>query len=137
MSLIVKDVMIDDAITIRSDHTVKYAESLMRYFKVKSLVALRDRIPIGIITLGDVVQINSNNKDPHVVLVQDVILEPLIWVKPDTPLDEAVVLLFGKNINQVPVIGELSSGPILLGMLTRVLVEDKIQTEANVTSRDT
>jgi CBS domain-containing protein len=137
VSLTVKDVMIDDAITIRTDHNVKYAESLMRYFNVKSLVALRDRIPIGIITLGDVVQISSNNKDPNLVLVQDVISEPLIWVKPDTPLDEAVVLLFGKNIDQVPVIGELSSGPLLLGMLTRVLVEDKLKTKSKVTSRDT
>jgi CBS domain-containing protein len=59
-------------------------------------------------------------QDPHLLLVREVMTTPLIWVTPDTPLHEAADIMTQKNIRRLPVIGNLSSGPVLLGLLSRV-----------------
>ncbi|MCW4050575.1 MAG: CBS domain-containing protein [Candidatus Bathyarchaeota archaeon] len=128
MSLRVEDVMITDVITIKADYPVKYADSLMKYFGIDCLVVMEDNQPIGIITDNDIVRkVYTNNDDPHLVFVKEVMTEPILWVTPETPLNEAVETMVGKNIKRLPVIGNLSNGPVLLGLISRKVTERSIE----------
>ena len=124
MSINVQDVMITDVITIKPDLPVKYADSLMKYYRVGCLVVVEDRLPIGIITENDIVRrVYMPKHDPYFLLVREVMSESLIWVKPDTPLHEAAEIMIKKNIKRLPVIGNIATGPVLLGLLTWVQME--------------
>lgn len=56
--------------------------------------------------------------------------QPLIRVESDTPLNEAVNLIPEKDVKRVLVRGQLSTGPVVLGLLTRVEIEEVIELEA-------
>lgn len=110
--------MISDVITVKRDCIVKHAESLMKYFKIDCLIVVEKKEPVGIITLNDINnRVYNSNLDPNIILVEEIMSEPIFWVTPSTPEDEAHQILLEKKINQLPVIGNLSSGPILLGIL--------------------
>jgi CBS domain-containing protein len=114
----VEDLIISDVITVKRDCIVKHAESLMKYFKIDCLIVLENKEPVGIITLKDInKQVNNSNLDPNILLVEEIMSEPIFWVTPSTPEEEAIQILKEKKINQLPVIGNISSGPILLGIL--------------------
>ena len=133
MSTKVEDVMITDVITIKPDYPVKYAESLMKYFGIGCLVVVDEGLPIGILTDNDVVRrVHMAKHDPYLLLVREVMSEPLIWVTPTTPLHEAVEIMTEKNVRRLPVIGNLSSGPVLLGLLSRFQLtqEDEAKVKA-------
>ncbi|MFH2112194.1 MAG: CBS domain-containing protein [Candidatus Bathyarchaeota archaeon] len=123
MSISVEDVMITDVITIKPDYPVKYADSLMKYFSIGCLVVVDEGLPVGILTDNDIVRrVYMMKYDPHLLLVREVMSTPLIWVTPSTPLHEAAAIMMEKNVRRLPVIGNLSSGPVLLGLLSRVQV---------------
>ena len=118
MTLRVEDAMITDVITIRADYPVKYADSLMKYFKTSCLIVMDERRPVGILTNHDIIRrVYKQNKDPHIVLVEDAMSKPLISVTPNEPLQKAVEIMTKNNIRRLPVVGKLSKEPILLGML--------------------
>jgi len=127
VSASVEDVMITDVITIKPDYPVKYADSLMKYFGIGCLVVVDEGLPVGILTDNDIVRrVYMMKHDPHLLLVRDVMSAPLIWVTPSTPLHEAAEIMTEKNVRRLPVIGNLSSGPVLLGLLSRVqLTQDE------------
>lgn len=131
MSISVEDVMITDVITIKPDYPVKYADSLMKYFSIGCLVVVDEGLPVGILTDNDIVRrVYMMKHDPHLLLVRDVMSTPLIWVTPSTPLHEAAEIMKEMNVRKLPVIGNLSSGPVLLGLLSRVqLTSGKEETE--------
>ena len=127
VSISVEDVMITDVITIKPDYPVKYADSLMKYFSIGCLVVVDEGLPVGILTDNDIVRrVYMMKHDPHLLLVREVMSTPLIWVTPSTPLLEATEIMMEKNIRRLPVIGNLSSGPVLLGLLSRIqLAQEK------------
>ena len=108
-----------DAITIRADYPVKYADSLMKYFGAECLVVTKDGEPVGMLTDGDIARkVNTERDDPHLVLVQDIMSEPLFWVESGVSNEEALSVMDEKGVDRLPVIGNLASRPVLLGLLT-------------------
>ena len=90
----------------------------MKYFKVDCLIVVDNKEPVGIITLNDIHnRVYNSNLDPNIILVGETMSEPIFWVTPSTPESEAFQIILEKKISQLPVIGNLSSGPILLGIL--------------------
>jgi len=108
-----------DAITIRADYPVKYADSLMKYFGAECLVVTQDGGPVGMLTDGDIARrVDTERDDPHLVLVQDIMSEPLFWVESGVSNEEALRVMDEKGVDRLPVIGNLASRPVLLGLLT-------------------
>jgi CBS domain-containing protein len=115
----VEDLVLQDAITIRADYPVKYADSLMKYFGAECLVVTHDGEPVGILTDGDIVRkVDSERSDPHLVLVREVMSEPLYWVESGLPNEEALRIMEEKDVDRLPIVGNLASKPVLLGLLT-------------------
>ncbi len=114
-----EDLILQDAITIRADYPVKYADSLMKYFRVECLVVTLDGEPVGMLTDGDIARkVKTEGNDPHLMLVQDIMSEPLYWVESGLPNEEALRVMKEKDVDRLPIIGNLASRPVLLGMLT-------------------
>ena len=115
----VEDLVLQDAITIRADYPVKYADSLMKYFGAECLVVTSKGEPVGMLTDGDIERkIDPEKSDPHLVSVRDVMSEPLYWVESGLPNEEALRIMEEKGVDRLPIIGNLASRPVLLGLLT-------------------
>jgi CBS domain-containing protein len=115
----VEDLVLQDAITIRADYPVKYADSLMKYFRAECLVVTQDGEPVGMLTDGDIMRkVDSEKSDPHLVPVRDIMSEPLYWVESGLPNEEALKVMEEKDVDRLPIIGNLASRPVLLGLLT-------------------
>ncbi len=114
-----EDLVLRDAITIRADYPVKYADSLMKYFGAECLVVTQDGEPVGMLTDGDIVRrVDTESDDPLLVLVREVMSEPLYWVESGVPNEEALKVMDEKDVDRLPIIGNLASRPVLLGLLT-------------------
>lgn len=127
----VEDLVLQDVITIRADYPVKYADSLMKYFGAECLVVTLDGEPVGMLTDGDIARkVDTERDDPHLVLVRDVMSEPLYWVESGLPNEEALRVMEEKDVDRLPIIGNLVSRPVLLGMLTHKPAAHEEEAEA-------
>ena len=117
MSVEVKNIVVKDVITVKKDRTVVSAKSLMTYFNLDSLIVTDEGEPIGIVTLADIQRRVLDRKlDPHVTLIGEIYTEPLIWVRYNTTLTEVAQIMADESIKRLPIFGNLSNGPILLGI---------------------
>jgi CBS domain-containing protein len=129
----VEDLVLQDAITIRADYPVKYADSLMKYFKAECLVVTLEGEPVGMLTDGDIARkIDSENSDPHLVPVRDVMSEPLYWLESGLPNEEALMIMDEKDVDKLPIVGNLASRPVLLGLLTHKQASREEEAEAAI-----
>jgi CBS domain-containing protein len=127
----VEDLVLQDAITIRADYPVKYGDSLMKYFGAECLVVTLEGEPVGMLTDGDIARkVDAKKDDPHLVLVRDVMSEPLYWVESRLPNEEALRIMEEKEVDRLPIIGNLASRPVLLGMLTHKPATQEEEAEA-------
>ena len=111
MGIETKDIVVRDAITIDREKTVRSAVSFMNYFKVKGLIVTEDDYPVGMFTSK-----NAPASEHEMVTVGDVMSEPLMWVRYNTTVTEVAEIMEEEKINRIPIFGNLSSGPILLGV---------------------
>ena len=91
MSLCVQDVMVRQVLNIDATQNAKNAARLMGKFGVSSLIVSSDEDIVGILTQRDILtRVVSSGQDPATVTIQEIMTEPIIIVKPETPLDEAI-----------------------------------------------
>lgn len=111
MSLLVKDVMTKNVITIESSAPVKKAAELMAKHNISCIIVIEEEKTIGIITERDMLKrVLLQFRDPRITRVKDVMSTPLITSKPKTDLREAVGLMNERRIKKLPVVenGQLS-----------------------------
>ena len=117
MTVKVRDIVVKDVITVRKDRTVASAKSLMTYFNLDALIVTDIEEPIGIITFSDMEKrVNEKKLDSQIVQVGEVCSKPLIWVRYNTTLTEVAEIMEEEKIKRLPIFGNLSNGPILLGL---------------------
>lgn len=117
MAVEVKNIVVKDVITVKKERSVASAKSLMTYFNLDALIVTDDDEPIGIVTLADIQsRVVDQELDPHVTIVGEIQSEPLVWVRYNTTLTEVGEIMEEEHINRVPIFGNLSNGPILLGI---------------------
>ncbi len=129
MAVRVRDIVVKDVITVKKDRTVASAKSLMTYFNLDALIVTDEDEPIGIITRSDIERrVAEKELDSHNSLVEEICSEPLIWVRYNTTLTEVAEIMEEEKIRRLPIFGNLSNGPILLGLY--VYEPPKISLEA-------
>jgi predicted transcriptional regulator len=117
VSVNTKDISVKDVITVSKDRKVASAKSFMTYFKLDTLIVTYENNPVGIITKNDIDRrVLSIELDPHLVCVGEVCSEPLLWVRYNTTLTEVAQIMEEKTVKRLPIFGNLSTGPILLGL---------------------
>jgi CBS domain-containing protein len=103
--------------TIKLGKTINYVESLMKYYKVNTVIVIGKNNPCGIITISDIKKrVYGEKLDPHLVTVEDVMSSPVIGVDLHTSLEQADDMLTQNNINRLPIIAQTNNGKILLGV---------------------
>ncbi len=130
MGIDVKEIVVKDIITIGRDKSVRSASSMMGYFNVECLLVMEDDYPVGIVTKSDM---TKENLDFDMAEVGSVMSEPLVWVRYNTTLPEVAELMETEKVSKVPIFGNLSSGPVLLGMYMhqRKELEEPLELEEN------
>ena len=113
MGIDAKEIGVKDVITIDRGKTVRSASSLMSYFKVECLLVTEGDHPVGFVTRGD---IERRKTDMDMVEIGEIMSEPLIWTRYNTTLTEVAEIMELEMIKRLPIFGNLSSGPIMLGM---------------------
>ena len=129
MGIDVKEIAVKDIITIGRGKSVRSASSMMGYFNVKCLLVMEEDYPVGIVTRSDI----DKSLDPDMVDVGSVMSDPLVWVRYNTTLTEVAELMETENVSKVPIFGNLSSGPVLLGMYMheKVELEEPVELDEN------
>jgi len=117
LGVAVKNIVVKDVITVKKERSVASAKSLMTYFNLDALIVTDEDEPVGIVTLSDIQKrVLEKDLDPHVTMIGEVYSEPLIWVRYNTTLTEVGEIMEEEQINRIPIFGNLSNGPILLGI---------------------
>ncbi|MDH5782970.1 MAG: CBS domain-containing protein [Candidatus Bathyarchaeota archaeon] len=115
MSLLVKDVMTKNVITLDSSAPVKKVAELMDKHDIGCVIVMNEGKPIGIITERDMLKrVLLQFRDPRMTRVNDIMSTPLITSNPETNVREAVRLMNERRIKKLPVV-EASH---LIGLLT-------------------
>ncbi len=129
MGFDVKEIAVKDIITIGRGKSVRSASSMMGYFNVKCLLVMEEDYPVGMVTRSDI----DKSLDPDMVDVGSVMSDPLVWVRYNTTLTEVAELMETENVSKVPIFGNLSSGPVLLGMYMheKVELEEPVELDEN------
>lgn len=129
MGIDVKEIVVKDVITICRDKSVRSASSMMGYFNVKCLLVTEEDYPVGMVTRSDI----KKSLDPDMVDVGSIMSDPLVWVRYNTTLSEVAELMETESVSKVPIFGNLSSGPVLLGMYVheRKELEEPLELEEN------
>jgi CBS domain-containing protein len=111
--------MVRDVLTIDAAQSVKNAARFMSKFGVSSLIVSTEDDIVGILTERDIlVRIVSSGQDPAAVTTREIMSEPIIVVRPETPLEEAVKLMFRERIKKLPVVCREEERVKLVGILS-------------------
>ena len=96
--------MVEDVITIEEKATIKKAVELMNKHEIGCLIVVKKGKPAGIVTERDMLKrILLESKDPEKTKVKEIMSEPLIVGKPQMDIEDAVKLMFKRNIKKLPV----------------------------------
>ena len=122
MGIDTRDIVVRDAITMDRERSVKSAVSFMNYFKVNTLIVTEANYPVGMFTIKDAPESNQ-----ELTTVGEAMSEPLMWVRYNTTLSEVAEVMKAEQISRLPIFGNLTTGPVLLGVYvhesTRIIEE--------------
>ncbi|MBI2085033.1 MAG: CBS domain-containing protein [Candidatus Aenigmarchaeota archaeon] len=111
----VKDAMTRRIATIGENSTVQNAAGLMKKWRVGSLIVIRGKNPVGIITESDIIKgVVSRDLSAANVEVKEIMASPLKFLSPEENLNDASRKMITSRIRRMPVI---SKGEIV-GILT-------------------
>jgi CBS domain-containing protein len=101
----VKDVMVDDVLTIDSTATMLEAAERMRDANIGMLPVMEDGVLRGVVTDRDLV-VRGMGRDarPSEVQVADCLTEPARYAEPEWSLDDAMVEMARQHVGRLPVI---------------------------------
>ena len=132
--LLVRDIMMRNVKTVRTDDTVLAAVSKMNKFRIGSVIVTNNGRPVGIITERNILQrIVEPRLDPTVVRAKDIMSSPLITVDAHAAVEEAAQIMARKQVKKLPiveggrVVGVISTSDIVrtsptqLGILEELL----------------
>lgn len=115
----IRDVMVENVVTVGPDYTVKHAASIMNRFGLGCVVVLQDEEVVGIITERDLLKrIVAVARDPEKTFVRDIMTKPVIVVRPNVSLEDALKLMFKHRIKKLPVMERVSGKIKLIGLVT-------------------
>ena len=105
MGIRIDEVMIRKAVTIESRESIQNATESMQKNSSSSLIVTKKGKITGILTTRDVVsRVVAKGLDPAKLRVGDVMSSPVIMLRPETPLSEALKIMIQRKIKKVPLI---------------------------------
>jgi CBS domain-containing protein len=107
MSLLVKDVMSQNVITLDCSASAKQAAEFMDKYNIGCLIVVKERKPAGIVTERDMLRrVLLRFRDPEKTHISEIMSTPLISSNPQTSLSEAMRMMNERGIKRLPVVEE-------------------------------
>lgn len=104
MSIEVRDLMVTKVITIDPDASIKKAIMLMNEQEIGCLIVCKEQHPVGIITERDMLKrVLPQIPKLAYIKVQKIMSSPVITVKSNTEIEQAVSLMVKQKIKKLPV----------------------------------
>ena len=105
-------------ITIEGEYSARQAAKMMDFRGVSSLVVLSKKKISGIVTEKDLcTRVMAKGRNAEKVKVMEIMSQPVIIVRPDMSLENAVQVMLMQGIKKLPVLGG-ESGEDLVGILS-------------------
>jgi signal-transduction protein with cAMP-binding, CBS, and nucleotidyltransferase domain len=118
MSIKVEDVMRSSVVTIEGEYSARQAAKMMDIKGVSSLVVMSKKRISGIVTEKDLcTRVMAKGRDAEKVKVIEIMSQPVIIVRPDMSLENAVQVMLMQGIKKLPVLGG-EFGEDLVGILS-------------------
>ncbi|NYZ78612.1 CBS domain-containing protein [Candidatus Micrarchaeota archaeon] len=103
----VGDCMKREVVTLKEENTVMEAAKLMREKKIGSVVILKDDVPVGIATEGDITyKVVAEGKDPRKTLMKEIMHSKLKTVGPNEMIEKIAEILRDEGIKRLPVVND-------------------------------
>jgi len=97
--------MVKPVKTINYNKTVRDAAALMKKYGKGSLIVVKNKKPVGIITADDIIhKIVAKNIKPTSIKVKDVMSSPLITITSDSTCVDAAKKMRRNNVKRLPVV---------------------------------
>jgi len=101
----VRDIMTRPVVTVLSSEPVVTAVRKMVSHDIGAVIVVSGEVPVGIITERDVLKrVILERRDPQNTSCQEIMSKPLITVRPETPLGEALSVMKRSGIRRLPVV---------------------------------
>ena len=127
--MIVEEIMSDEVHTISPEMTVKQAAEAMSNKKIGSLIVIDDTKLRGIITERDImIKVVSAGKDAGKMKIKDVMTKDVIYIEPNSDVDEAAQKMVDNKIKKLPVVSDNR----LIGIITAM---DIVTAEPKITEQ--
>ena len=103
--ILVRDIMVRNVKTVRTDDSVWDAVVKMNKFRIGSVIVTNNGRPVGIITERNILErIVEPRLDPSSVKAKDIMSAPLITVDLNAAVEEAAQIMARKGIKKLPVV---------------------------------
>jgi CBS domain-containing protein len=123
--MLVRDIMNKDVVAVEPEITVKEAAKIMSKFHIGSLVILKNKKIVGIITERDILDSVAQGKDAELTTVEEIMTKNVVTIAPDKNIEDAVNLMAEHKIKKLPVVDVDK----LVGIVTAsdiIIVEPKL-----------
>jgi Malic enzyme len=133
---LVKDFMRRNVYYVDFNATVYEASKIMKAHDVGSVIVKLNDEPVGIVTERDILlKVVGEGKDPKKVKVGEIMSSPLVTVKADDPIEEALRKMSIYGFRRLPVVGK--NGKIIGMFAQRFLIkptEEELKQRASLPS---
>lgn len=103
--ILVRDIMMRNVKTVRTDDSVHAAVLKMNKFQIGSVIVTNNGRAVGIITERNILErIVEPRLDPGTIWAKDIMSSPLVTVGPNDAVEEAAKIMAQKHIKKLPVV---------------------------------
>lgn len=131
--ILVRDIMVRNVKTVRTDDTALDAVVKMNKFRIGSVIVTNNGRPVGIVTERNILQrIVEPNLDPSVVKAKDIMSSPLVTIEADAAVEEAAKLMVRSRVKKIPIVeggkivGIVSSSDIVRNSPTQLGILEEL-----------
>ena len=116
-----------DVWSVHPDDTVLDAIKMLAEKDIGALIVIKDDKPVGIFTERDYARnVYLKGKSSLDTAVRDVMVGPVICVKPDQTVDECMALMTAKRFRHLPVMdGDELVGMVSIGDLVKSVIAEQ------------
>ena len=119
MGLRIEDIVVRKVVTVNSDTSAIDATNLMEAKSTSCLIVIDEGKVDGILTSRDVIQrVVAKGLEPKEVTVREIATRPVIMLKPEALLSEAIKIMLQKKIKKIPLICEDDRQGGLIGLIS-------------------
>ena len=116
-----------DVWSVHPDDTVLDAIKMLAEKDIGALIVIKDDKPVGIFTERDYARnVYLKGKSSLETAVRDVMVAPVICVKPDQTVDECMALMTAKRFRHLPIMdGDELVGMVSIGDLVKSVIAEQ------------